>query len=77
MKTSKSTKRGQAAGHGNIAAELVNTDLRKKSKELTKLFNKVKEENIASRGWNGGLIVKPKEGDLSVQNGGALHIYLP
>ena len=61
----KSTKSGKAAGHDNVVAELLKTDLEDRTKELTKLFNKVKEEGIAPNSWNRGLIVKlTKKGDL-------------
>ena len=61
----KSMKSGKAAGHDNIVAELLTTDLEERTKELRKLFNKVKEEGIAPSSWNRGLIVKlPKKGDL-------------
>ena len=61
----KATKNGKAAGLDNVVAELLKTDLDERTKELTKLFNKVKEEGVAPKSWNRGLIVKlPKKGDL-------------
>ena len=61
----KATKNGKAAGLDNVEAELLKTDLDERTKELTKLFNKVKEEGVAPTSWNRGLIVKlPKKGDL-------------
>ena len=61
----KSTKNGKAAGPDNVVAELLKTDLEARTKELTKLFNKVKEEGVAPKSWNRGLIIKlPKKGDL-------------
>ena len=45
--------------------ELLKTDLEERAKELTKLFNKVKEEGVAPKSWSKGLIVKvPKKGNL-------------
>ena len=56
-------KNGKAAGLNNVVAELLNLD--EITKELTKLFNKVKEEGVAPKSWNRGLIVKlPKKGEL-------------
>ncbi|XP_078352308.1 uncharacterized protein LOC144637002 [Oculina patagonica] len=61
----KSTKNGKAAGLDNVVAELLKTDLDERTKELTKLFNKVKEKGVVPKSWNRGLIVKlPKKGDL-------------
>ena len=61
----KATKNGKAAGLDNVVAELLKTDLDERTKELTILFNKVKEEGVAPKSWNRGLIVKlPKKGDL-------------
>ena len=61
----KSTKNGKAAGLDNVVAELLKTDLEERTKELTKLFNKLKEEGVATKSWNRGLIVKlPKKGGL-------------
>ena len=61
----KATKNGKAAGLDNVVAELLKTDLDERTQELTKLFNKVKEEGVAPKSWNRGLIVKlPKKGDL-------------
>ena len=53
----RSTKRGKAAGHDSLVVELLKTDLEERAKELTKLFNKVKEEGVAPTSWNKGLIV--------------------
>ena len=50
----KSTKNGKAAGPDNVVAELLKTDLEERTKELAKLFNKVKEEGVASKTWNRG-----------------------
>ena len=44
----KLMKIGKAAGQDNIVTELLKTDLEERTKELTKLFIKVKEESIAS-----------------------------
>ena len=61
----KSTKSGKAAGHDSVVVELLKTDLEERPKELTKLFNKVKEEGVAPKRWSKGLIVKvPKKGNL-------------
>ena len=61
----KSTKSGKAAGHDSVVVELLKTDLEERAKELTKLFNKVKEEGVAPKSWSKGLIVKvPKKGNL-------------
>ena len=61
----KATKNGKAAGLDNVVAELLKTDFDEKTKELTKLFNNVKEEGVAPKSWDRGLIVKlPKKGDL-------------
>ena len=61
----KSTKIGKAAEHDNVVAELLKTDLKERTNDLTKLFNKEKEEGIAPRSWNKIVIVKlPKKGDL-------------
>ena len=39
--------------------------MEERTKELTKLFNKVNEEGVAPKSWNRGLIVKlPKKGNL-------------
>ena len=51
-----STKSGKAAGHDNVVGELLKTDLKGRAKELTKLFNKVKEGSMAPRSRNRGLI---------------------
>ena len=60
----RSTKSGKAAGHDSVVVELLKTDLEERVKELTKLFNKVKEEGVAPTSWNEGLIVKlPKKGN--------------
>jgi len=40
----KATKNGKVAGLDNVVAELLKTDLDERTQELTKLFNKVKEE---------------------------------
>ena len=59
----QSTKNGKAAGHDSVVVELLKTDLEERTKELTKLFNKVKEEGVAPKSWSKGLIVKlAKEG---------------
>ena len=61
----KSMKSGKAAGHDSVVAELLKTDLEERTKELTKLFNKVKEEGAAPKSWSKGLIVKlTKKGNL-------------
>ena len=61
----KSTKSGKAAGHDSVVVELLKTDLEERTKELTKLFNKVKEEGVAPKSWNKGIMVKlPKKGNL-------------
>ena len=61
----RSTKSGKAAGHDSVVVELLKTDLEERAKELTKLFNKVKEEGVAPTGWNKGLVVKlRKKGNL-------------
>ena len=61
----KTTKNGKAGVHDDVVAELLKTDLDERTKELTKLFKKVKEEGVASKSWNRGLIVKLlKKGDL-------------
>ena len=61
----KSTKSEKAAGHDSVVVELLKTDLEERTKELTKLFNKVKEEGVAPKRWNKGIIVKlPKKGNL-------------
>ena len=61
----KSTKSGKAAGNDSVVVELLKTDLEERAKELTKLFNKVKEVGVAPTSWNKGLIVKlPKKGNL-------------
>ena len=52
----KSTKSGKAAGHDSVVVELLKTDLEERAKELTKLFNKVKEEGVAPKSWSKGLI---------------------
>lgn len=39
--------------------------MEERTKELTRLFNKVKEDGVASKSWSKGLIVKlPKKGNL-------------
>ena len=48
----KMTKSGKAARHDNVVTELFKTDLKERVHELTKLFNKVKEEGIAPRCLN-------------------------
>ena len=48
----RSTKSGKTAGHDSIFVELLKTDLEEKGKELTKLFNKVKEEGVSPTSWN-------------------------
>ena len=53
----KSTKSGKAAGHDGAVEELLKTDLEERTKELTKLFNEVKEEGATLKSWNKGLIV--------------------
>ena len=53
-----STKNGKVAGPDNVVGELLKTDLEEKTKEQTKLFNKVKKEGVAPKSWNRGLIVK-------------------
>ena len=53
----KSTKNGKVAGPGNVVAELLNTDLEERTKELTKLFN-LEKEGVAPKTWNRGLTVK-------------------
>jgi len=45
----KSTKSGKAAGHDSEVVELLKTDLEERTKELTKSFNKVKEEGVAPK----------------------------
>ena len=61
----RATKNGKAAGLDNVVAKLLKTDLDERMQELTKLFNKVKEEGVAPKSWNRGLIVKlAKKGDL-------------
>ena len=45
----KLTKNGKAAGHDSVDVELLKTDVEKRTKELTKLFNKVKEEGVAPK----------------------------
>ena len=61
----KATKDGNAAGLDNKDAELIKTDPDERTKELRKLFNKVKEEGVAPKSWNRGLIVRlPNKGDL-------------
>ena len=61
----KSTKNGKAAGHDSVVVELLKTDMEERTKELTKLLNKVKEEGVAPKSWNKGLIVKlPEKGNL-------------
>ena len=61
----KLTKNGKATGFDNVVSELLKTDLVERTKELKKLFNKVKEEDVAPKSWNRGLIVKlPKKGAL-------------
>ena len=61
----KSTKSGKAAGHDSVVVELLKTALVERTKELTKLFNKVKEEGVAPKSWSRGLIVKlTKKGNL-------------
>jgi len=62
----KATKNGrQLDSITYVVAKLLKTDLDERTKELTKLFKKVKEEGVAPKSWNRGLIVKlPKKGDL-------------
>ena len=61
----KSTKSGKAAGDDSVVVKLLKTDLEERTKELTKLFNKVKEEGVPPKSWSRGLIVKlPKKGNL-------------
>ena len=61
----KATKNGKAGGLDNVVAELLKIDLDERTKELTKLFNKAKEEGVAPKSWNRGLIVKlPMKADL-------------
>ena len=61
----KSTKGGKASGHDSVVVELLKTDLEERTKELTKLVNKVKQEGVAPKSWSRGLIVKlPKKGNL-------------
>ena len=45
----KATKNGKAAGLDNVVAELLKTDLGERTKEPTKLFNKVKEERRSTK----------------------------
>ena len=54
----RSMKSGKAASHDSVVVELLKMDLEERAKELTKLFNKVKEEGVAPTSWNKGLIVK-------------------
>ena len=54
------TKNGKAAGLDNVVAELLKTDLHEGTKELTKLFNKVKEGGVAPKSWK----KLPKKGDI-------------
>ena len=49
---------GKAAGLDNVVAELLKTYLQEITKELAKLFNKVKGEGVAPKSWNRGLISK-------------------
>ena len=73
----KSTKSGMADGHDNVVAELLKAYVKGGTKEFTRLFDKVKEEGVASRSWNRGLMVKiPKKVTyVSVQIGVELHFY--
>ena len=45
--TIKAKKNGKAAGLDNVVAELLKTDSDERTRELTKLFNKVKKESVA------------------------------
>ena len=65
MKGRTRLESGKAAGHNSEVLELLKTDLEERTKELTKLFNKVKEEGVEPKSWSRGLIVKlPKKGNL-------------
>ena len=72
-----STKSGKAAGHDRVVAELLKTDLKERTKELTKSFNKVKEKGAAPKSLNKGLIVKyPRRATYSsAQTGGISQFY--
>ena len=74
----KSNEKWKATGLDKvIAPKLLKTDLDERTKKMAKLFNKMKEEGIAPKSWNRGLIAKlSKTGDLrECTNWGVLHCY--
>lgn len=47
--------------HDDVAAEFLEKELAERTKELTKLFLKVKKESIVSRSWNRGVLKATQE----------------
>nr|KAG5694275.1 hypothetical protein BaRGS_031993 [Batillaria attramentaria] len=61
----KKTKPGKAPGIDDIPADLYKADMETATRELTRIFNRVWEEEEVPEKWKKGLIVKiPKKGDL-------------